>query len=350
MYLFEGQVPDVSKLRTFGCKVFAKVPLELRHELDPRCHIGLYLGNERDTNGHRVLVVKHNGKPTVKVVRDIVTMEPLTLPSDVQTCEPKCSQFAMGRTSTKTACLPNLKQSFFCQHPTMYLQQLVVGAEAPLTPLAPKMKGHMGCNQDWKVLYQEWQRGHAGQGSQILRTGNGQSVGELTRGVNAYPPSAHGDWAGPSEPRAAAGCGTAGVLRNRDGSPSIADVNPARAAGHGPAIDTSAAQGTAMGGVDPALAVGGTVVGGPVPAHSGPGTAVGGVDPVMSGEQTIGGGEPALGVVQAGSSGVTEGPPTKRVRFTPVRFSEDTRMFLPPKTGGITVCTLVLGSASIRGK
>ena len=52
MYLFEGQVPDVSKLRTFGCKVFAKVPLELRHKLDPRCHIGLYLGNERDTNGH----------------------------------------------------------------------------------------------------------------------------------------------------------------------------------------------------------------------------------------------------------------------------------------------------------
>ena len=54
------------------------------------------------------------------------------------------------------------------------------------------------------------------------------------------------------------------------------------------------------------------VVGGPVPAHSGPNTCaptVGGVDPALSGEQTMGGGEPALGaIVQAGGSGVTEGP------------------------------------------
>ena len=109
MYLFEGQVPDVSKLRTFGCKVFAKVPLELRHKLDPRCHIGLYLGNERDTNGHRVLVVKPNGKPTVKVVRDIVTMEPLTLPSDVQTCEPQVCPVCHGQNQYKDS-LPTLPQ------------------------------------------------------------------------------------------------------------------------------------------------------------------------------------------------------------------------------------------------
>lgn len=50
--LWEGKKPDVSKLRAFGCPVYAHVPKELRKKMDPNAWKGIFLGYTR--GGYRV--------------------------------------------------------------------------------------------------------------------------------------------------------------------------------------------------------------------------------------------------------------------------------------------------------
>lgn len=49
---WEGKKPDVSKLRAFGCPVYAHVPKELRKKLDPKAWKGIFLGYTR--GGYRI--------------------------------------------------------------------------------------------------------------------------------------------------------------------------------------------------------------------------------------------------------------------------------------------------------
>jgi transposase InsO family protein len=82
---FLKEVPNVSSLRTFGCKVYAWIPTENRKKLDPKCELGYYMGPEPNTKACRVLVPQSRGSPKIKVSRDIVTLESLTDCTDLQT-------------------------------------------------------------------------------------------------------------------------------------------------------------------------------------------------------------------------------------------------------------------------
>ena len=76
---FYSKKPNVSELRTFGCKVFAQVADDQRKKLDPKSELGMHLGP--CTNGPGALVLVHRPeyqgpqKYTVKTVRDMVTYE-----------------------------------------------------------------------------------------------------------------------------------------------------------------------------------------------------------------------------------------------------------------------------------
>jgi Reverse transcriptase (RNA-dependent DNA polymerase)/GAG-pre-integrase domain/Integrase core domain/gag-polypeptide of LTR copia-type len=87
---FEGIVPDVSKLRTFGCRVYYRIPDELRKKLQPKAEPGIYLGPSYDGPGVRVLIYHPELKQRkwqVKVVRDVFALESLTRNYGVQNYE-----------------------------------------------------------------------------------------------------------------------------------------------------------------------------------------------------------------------------------------------------------------------
>ena len=79
--LFLGKVPDVSSLRTFGCKVLARIPDDARKKLDPKAVLGICLGPNTNGAGHKVLVykpeLKRSNPYAVHLYRDIVTYETL---------------------------------------------------------------------------------------------------------------------------------------------------------------------------------------------------------------------------------------------------------------------------------
>ena len=54
--LFFGQKPDVSHLRTFGARVYALTPKELRGKLDPTSEAGRFIGYPANTKGYKVLL------------------------------------------------------------------------------------------------------------------------------------------------------------------------------------------------------------------------------------------------------------------------------------------------------
>jgi hypothetical protein len=93
-----GKVPDVTNLRTFGCKVYARVPDQQRSKLDPKSILGIYLGPEVKGAGCRVLVAGSKGRKSVNIYRDIVTYE--TLPARVD------AQEAFDLTEAPTVPLP----------------------------------------------------------------------------------------------------------------------------------------------------------------------------------------------------------------------------------------------------
>ena len=85
---FNKRVPNVQGLRTFGCRVYARMPETTRDKLDPKSEVGIYLGPATDGPGHKVLIYNPGNKRTrtpykVQIHRDIVTMETST---DLCTC------------------------------------------------------------------------------------------------------------------------------------------------------------------------------------------------------------------------------------------------------------------------
>ena len=44
---FYGSLPGLENVRTFGCKVYARVHDEQRKKLDPKSQVGIYLGPEQ---------------------------------------------------------------------------------------------------------------------------------------------------------------------------------------------------------------------------------------------------------------------------------------------------------------
>jgi hypothetical protein len=77
---FYGIVPDVSNFRTFGCKVYARVPHTARKKLEPKYQIGIFLGPKFEGPGYKVLTYNDKlkrDKYQVRIYRDIVTFESL---------------------------------------------------------------------------------------------------------------------------------------------------------------------------------------------------------------------------------------------------------------------------------
>jgi hypothetical protein len=78
--VFFGTKPDLSKFRTFGCKVYAKVPDTARTKLEPKYQIGMFLGPEPDGVNYKVLTYNEKLKKhkyQVRIFRDIITYETL---------------------------------------------------------------------------------------------------------------------------------------------------------------------------------------------------------------------------------------------------------------------------------
>lgn len=53
---FYNKRPDVSHLRTFGCRAWVYTPKDIRGKLQPRAQVGLFRGYGKDQKGYRVLV------------------------------------------------------------------------------------------------------------------------------------------------------------------------------------------------------------------------------------------------------------------------------------------------------
>jgi hypothetical protein len=68
--MFTGRKPDVSHLRVFGSKVWAKRPDQLRKKLDPKAVEGRFVGYEQGTKGYRVWVADAPRRITIS--RDVV--------------------------------------------------------------------------------------------------------------------------------------------------------------------------------------------------------------------------------------------------------------------------------------
>jgi transposase InsO family protein len=84
---FNGTVPDVSNFRTFGCKVYAKVPETARNKLSPKSQVGIFLGPESRGPGYKVLTYNpelKRDKYQVRIFRDIVCFEDLKSTTGVQ--------------------------------------------------------------------------------------------------------------------------------------------------------------------------------------------------------------------------------------------------------------------------
>ncbi|GAB4814243.1 hypothetical protein N2152v2_001289 [Parachlorella kessleri] len=69
--LFFGQKPGVSHLRTFGARVYALTPKELRGKLDPTSEAGRFIGYPANTKGYKVLL--DNGR--IVISRDVKFLE-----------------------------------------------------------------------------------------------------------------------------------------------------------------------------------------------------------------------------------------------------------------------------------
>ncbi len=85
---FHGKIPDVSRFRTFGCRVYARVHDTPRKKLDPKSQIGIYLHPEVSGPGHKIMVfdpnLKGENRYAVHIVRDVVTFESWTNVAGVQ--------------------------------------------------------------------------------------------------------------------------------------------------------------------------------------------------------------------------------------------------------------------------
>ncbi len=62
MQVLTGSCPSLSKLRTFGCKVFVKVDDSARRALDNKAREGIYVGHSDLSDSFRILVQTGNGR------------------------------------------------------------------------------------------------------------------------------------------------------------------------------------------------------------------------------------------------------------------------------------------------
>ncbi|GLC41061.1 hypothetical protein PLESTB_000947700 [Pleodorina starrii] len=69
--LFTGKVPDVSRLRVFGCVAYVHVRKGLGDKLDPRARKGVFLGYEPNCKAYRVLLEEER----IEVSRDVTFNE-----------------------------------------------------------------------------------------------------------------------------------------------------------------------------------------------------------------------------------------------------------------------------------
>ena len=74
---FKNKIPDLSNIRTFGCKCYARLDKTDRNKLTPKSQLGIYLGPEIKGPGYQVLTFD-GSKYSVRTFRDIVTFESLT--------------------------------------------------------------------------------------------------------------------------------------------------------------------------------------------------------------------------------------------------------------------------------
>ena len=95
---FLHKVPDVSKLKVFGCRVLARVQDTHRKKLDPKAKVGIYLGPCQQGPGHEVLLydpsLRRNMQYAVVAVRDIVAFE--RMPSNSATVSDTAASVAWG--------------------------------------------------------------------------------------------------------------------------------------------------------------------------------------------------------------------------------------------------------------
>ena len=66
--LFTGKKPDVSGLRVFGCRAFARIPKDLRNKLEPTSEEGTFVGYEPHTKGYRIFMPDGS----ITVCRDVI--------------------------------------------------------------------------------------------------------------------------------------------------------------------------------------------------------------------------------------------------------------------------------------
>ena len=75
--LFYKRKPDVSNMRTFGARVYALIPKELRRKLDSHAERGRLVGYQPNTKGYRVYL--DSGKVTVAADTTFVESEPTAI-------------------------------------------------------------------------------------------------------------------------------------------------------------------------------------------------------------------------------------------------------------------------------
>ena len=82
-YKLTGRIPDIAKVRVFGCLVYYKVPeIERKTRLSPKSKIGFYMGVCMKTGESRVLVKPNANTLLIKSYRDVIAVERyLTHPS-----------------------------------------------------------------------------------------------------------------------------------------------------------------------------------------------------------------------------------------------------------------------------
>ena len=65
-----GAKPDISFLRTFGCKIYAFVEKPYRKKMDKTAKIGVFLGFSRDSKTY-IIGIPHMGKLKVIKTRNV---------------------------------------------------------------------------------------------------------------------------------------------------------------------------------------------------------------------------------------------------------------------------------------
>jgi hypothetical protein len=75
--LFYQKVPDVARLRVFGCSAHVQMPAQLRKKLDKRSMQGIFVGYEQNQKAWRVMCPTDDGRWKLHISRDVQFVEHL---------------------------------------------------------------------------------------------------------------------------------------------------------------------------------------------------------------------------------------------------------------------------------